>query len=141
MRAPYWSADRVEQRTQALGDGMALLTALLGGQQVHLDVGLVGLAAHVVVAHQAVEVIGAGGAGVALVVEHIRLPRQLAAQRLGHAQRLFKRRAVGHVHDDLQFALVVEGQHLYAHPSQWNQRHGDQQKHGHADEKQQAVPR
>ena len=53
-------ADRVEQRTKPLGDGMALHAALLGRQQVHLNIGLIRLAAHVVVAHQSVEVIGPG---------------------------------------------------------------------------------
>ena len=51
-------ADGVQQRTQSLGDLMALHAAFLGGPQVDLDVGLVGQAAHVVVAHQPVEVVG-----------------------------------------------------------------------------------
>ena len=69
-------ADRIEQRTKPLCNRMALHTALLCRQQVHLDVGLIRLTAHVVVAHQSVEVIGTGGSGVRLVVQHIRLPRQ-----------------------------------------------------------------
>ena len=51
-------ADGVEQRAEPLGNRVALHAALLGGQQIHLNVGLVRLAAHVVVAHQPVEVIG-----------------------------------------------------------------------------------
>ena len=33
-------------------------------------------------------------------------------QRGGHARGFFERGSVGHVHDHLKFALVVEGQHL-----------------------------
>ncbi len=57
-------ADRIQQRAKPLGNGMALHAALLGRQQVHLNVGLIRLAAHVVVAHQSVEVIGAGCSGI-----------------------------------------------------------------------------
>ena len=127
MRAPYCVADRVQQRTKPFCDRMALHAALLCRQQVHLDVGLIRLAAHVVVAHQPVEVIGAGRSGISLVVQHVRLPRKFFAQRLGDARRLLQRRAVGHIDDDLQLALVVERQHLYAHQSQRHQRHRDQQ--------------
>ena len=44
-------ADRIHQWTKPLCDRMALHTALLCRQEVDLDIGLVGLAAHVVVAH------------------------------------------------------------------------------------------
>ena len=110
---PIRVADRVEQRTKPLGNGMALHAALLGRQQVHLDVGLIRLAAHVVVAHQSVEVIRPGCSGVRLVVQHVRLPSEFISQRLGHARRLLKGSAVGHVDDHLEFALVIERQHLY----------------------------
>ena len=85
-------ADRIEQRSEPLCDGMALRAALLCRQQVHLNVGLIRLAAHVVVAHQPVEVIGTGGSGVGLVVQHLRLPRKLFAQCL-RPRALFVRAA------------------------------------------------
>jgi hypothetical protein len=69
-------ADDIEQRTKPLGNGMALHAALLGRQQVHLNVGLVRLAAHVVVAHEPIEVIGTGSSCVGLIVEHVRLLRK-----------------------------------------------------------------
>ncbi len=132
-------SDRVEQRTKPLGNGMALHVALLCREQVHLDVGLIRLVAHVVVAHQPVEVIRAGCPSVSLVVQHVRLPRQLFAQCLGHARRLFQRCAIGHIDDHLQFALVVERQHLDANQSEGHQRHRDQKQHHHSNEKQDAI--
>jgi hypothetical protein len=65
---------------------MTLLAALLGGQQVHLDIGLIRLAAHVVVAHQTIEVIGAGGSGISLVVQYIRLARKFFAKCLSDSR-------------------------------------------------------
>ena len=115
---------------------MALDAAFLGRQQVHLDVRLVRLAAHVVVAHQPVEVIGPGGSRVSLIVQYVRLPRKLIAERLGDARRLLQRRAVGHIDDNLQFALVVEWQHLDAHQSKGHQRHGNHEQDGHSNEEQ-----
>ena len=43
---------------------------------------------------------------------------------------LFERAAFGHVEDDLEFALVVERQHLDLHPADAHQRHrAEQQRH------------
>ena len=122
---------------------MAWLCSLrcFAGRQVHLDVGLIRLAAHVVVAHQPVEVIGAGGSGISLVVQDIRLPRKFITQRLSDSRCLFERRAVRHIDDDLQFALVVERQHLHAHQSQRHERDRDQQQHRHSDEEQETIAR
>ena len=80
---------------------MALHAPLLCGQQVHLDVGLIRLAAHIVVTPQTVEVIWAGGPGIRLVVQYIRLARKLIAKRLCNARCLFKRRAVRHIDNHL----------------------------------------
>ena len=52
-------------------------------QQVDLDVGLVRHAAHVVVAHQTVEVVWTGGSGVELVVQNIGLLRKFTVQAPG----------------------------------------------------------
>ena len=46
------------------------------------------------------------------------------ARGLGGA---FERAAFGHVEDDLEFALVVERQHLHLHPADAHERHRAQQ--------------
>src|SRR5205823_2454421 len=82
-RWPWWNladlnprairvADRIQQRPEPLCDRVALHAALLSRLQIDLNVGLIRLAAHVVVAHQPIEVIWTGGSGVCLVVQHIR---------------------------------------------------------------------
>ena len=116
-------ADRVHKWAKPLCNRVALHAALICRQEVDLDIGLVGLAAHVVVAHQSVEVIGTGGAGVGLVVQDIGLSRKLVAEGLGDPGRLLQRSSVRHIDDDLQLALVVERQHLHAHQSRGHQRH------------------
>ncbi len=120
---------------------MALHAALLGRQQIDLNVGLIRLAAHVVVAHQTVEVIRARRSRVSLVVQHIRLPREFFTKRLGHSRRLLQGCAVGHVDNHLQLALVVERQHLHSHQSQGRQCHRDQKQNCHSNEEQDAIAR
>ena len=66
-------------------------------QKVYLNVGLIGLPAQEIMAHQPVEVVGAGGAGIDLVIRDLGLLAQIAAERLRHAGRLLQRRSVGHV--------------------------------------------
>src|ERR1019366_9969974 len=127
------------QRTKSLCDRMALHAALFCWQEVDLDIGLVGLAAHVVVAHQSVEVIGAGRTSVGLVVQDIRLPCKFVTEGLGHTSRLLERRSVRHIDDDLQLALVVERQHLHAHQSGGHQCYRDQEQHCDSDEEEEAV--
>src|ERR1017187_8881681 len=90
-------ANRVQQRTKPFCDRVALHTALLGRQQVDLDVGLIRLTAHVVVPHQPVEVIRTGRSGVNLVVQHIGLPCKFFSQCLGDPRCLFEGCAIGHV--------------------------------------------
>ena len=46
----------------------------------------------------------------------------------GDLRRAFQRAVLGHVEDDLQLALVVEGQHLHDHvPSRRNEGHGSEE--------------
>ena len=74
--------DLLQRRAQALGDRVALLVAVLLVDQVDLQVTLLGIGAQVVLAHQAVEGDRAGGAGVALQVQHLGLLGQEGRQVL-----------------------------------------------------------
>ena len=91
--------------------------------------------------HQSVEVVRAGRAGVDLVIRDFGLLAQITAERLRDARRLLQRSSVRHVNDDLEFALVVEGQHLYPHPLQGNERNRRQQQHHHAAKEHPAATR
>ncbi len=53
-------------------DVMTLRFAVVPRKQVDLDVGLVRLPSHEVMPHQTIEVVGSGGAGVNLVIQHFR---------------------------------------------------------------------
>ena len=113
-----------DARADALGDVMALGFALALGNEVDLQVGDVGAAAHEVVAHQAVEVEGGGDAGVNLVIRHLRLDAHGGGDFAGGLGGAFQRAAFGHVEDDLELALVVERQHLHLHPAEADRCHG-----------------
>ena len=127
-------ADRDQPRPQPLGDVVALRAALMAVQQVHLDVRLVRAAPQEIMPHQSVEVVWPRRARVNLVVHHFRLLAQVLPQLLRHARGLLQRRAVGHVDDHLELALVVEGQHLHLHQLERHQRTREQQQHHHAAE-------
>ena len=122
MRAPNGAADLVQFRPQPLRDCRGFALCARDGKQIYLDVRLVGLPAQEVMPHQPVEVVRPRGAGVDLVVHDFRLLAEITSQGLRDVRGLFQRRSVGHVDDDLELALVVEGQHLYAHPLQRNER-------------------
>ena len=107
--------DPVNARAHALGDVVALGLAVALGREVDLDVGHVRAAAHEVVAHQTVEVVGRGGPDVHLVVGHLRHGADVVADLARDGGGLLQRRALGHVDDDLELALVVERQHLDHH--------------------------
>ena len=85
--------------------------------------------------HQAVEIVRRGGAHVGLQIDHLRLVERGAGQRIGGARGLFERGSVGHVHDHLELALVVERQHLDFDELEVDQRDGaEQQEHDAAQE-------
>ena len=119
--------DRRDARTDALGDVVALSFALALGHQVDLQVGDMGAAPHEVVAHQAVEVEGGGHARVDLVIGYLRLDAHRGGNLASGLGRALQRAAFRHVEDDLEFALVVERQHLHLHPAQTHRRHGSEQ--------------
>ena len=124
----------LDARAKAIGDGQQALAHLLGdlvalqfaivlAEQVHLDIGDVRSAAQIVMAHQAVEVERRGRAHVGLEIDHFRLVQRRRGERAGDARGFFERGAVGHVHDHLKLALVVEGQHLDLDELEVEQRH------------------
>ena len=90
-------------------------------------------------ADQSVEIVGARGSGVDLVIRDLGLLAQIQAQSLGHARRLFERSSIGHVNHHLELALVVEGQHFHPHPLQRDEPCRDQQQHHHAAQKHPAA--
>ena len=134
------SGDLVQFRPQPSRDVVALRVAIVEGEQVDLDVGLIGSAPQEIVPHEAIEIVRAGRAGINLIVDDLRLPAQITSQRLRHARRLLERRAVGHVDDHLELALIVEGQHLDLHPFQRDERDRRKQQHNHAAKKRPPPP-
>ena len=110
-----------------LGDGVALRFAFSLVDEVDLDVGDVRAPAQKVVTDQAVEVVGSRGPHVRLVVRHLRLRANGVGEGLRHAVGLLEGRAFGHVYDNLELALVVEGEHLDAHPLHRDERHRAEQ--------------
>ncbi len=66
------AGDLLQGGAQRPGDGVALAVAIVLVHQIDLDVPQVGPLAQVVLAHQAVEVDGCGGAGIGLVVGDLR---------------------------------------------------------------------
>ena len=104
--------DGQEAKAHLLGDLVALQFAVVLAEQVYLNIGDVRAAAQIIVAHQAVEVIRGCGAHVSLQVDHFGLLQRGGGERAGYARGFGERGSVGHVHDDLKLALVVERQHL-----------------------------
>ena len=123
----------------ALGDVVALELALRLSDEVHLDIGDIGPAPQEVVAHQAVEVVGRGDAGVGLEIHDLGLLLDDGGQFAGDAGRLFERRSLGHVDDDLELALVVERQHLHLDEADADESHRAEEQHG--DQRQKSVAR
>lgn len=82
-------------------------------------------------AHQAIEVDGGGGAGVDLVILHLRHLGKLSPDRQQGALGLLQGRPLRHIEHQLELRLVVKGEHLEHHPR--HHRHGgggpDQQQH------------
>ena len=92
-----------------LGDRVTLVRALLLRHEVHLDVGDVGAAAQVIVAHEAVEIERRRRTGVNLPVAHLGVLAERGGHLLRDARRLLQRRALRSVDDHLELRLVVEG--------------------------------
>ena len=106
--------------------------------QVHLQVGEVRCAAQEVVPHQAVEVVRRRRAGVALHVDDARDRFSTSARASRRPRGLLERRALGHVDDHLELALVVERQHLDRDDAERHERHRASSRTRHAGEKEAA---
>jgi len=120
---------RLEPRTEAPGDRMALIAPGVLVHEHHLEVRQVRVAPEEVVAHQAVERIRRRGAGVALDARHRGIVQRLVRERRRNPGRRLQRRVLRHVDDDLQLVLVVEWQHLHRDQPQRHQRHGADEQH------------
>ena len=124
-----FGGDGGDARADTFGNVVALGFALAPGHEVDLQIRDMGAAAHEVMAHQAVEVERGGDAGVNLVIGHLRLDADGGGNFAGGLGGAFEGAAFGHVEDDLELALVVEGQHLHLDPAEADGGHrGEQQK-------------
>jgi len=130
--------DGHEVGADLLGDVVALEIAVALGQKVDLDVGHVGALAQEVVPHQAVEVVRRRRAGVRLQVHHLGVFQHLLGQAAGDHRGGLQGGPLGHVHDDLELALVVEGKHLDLDELDEDQSHRAEKEHDH--HQQEAVP-
>ena len=92
-------------------------------------------------AHEPVEVERRGGPDIGLVIGDLRDLLQAARRaRRVTAAVFFEARPFGHVHDDLEFALVVEGEHLDDHQPEVDEAHRHEQQHGDQPEEHPLVP-
>ncbi|MDI3493283.1 MAG: hypothetical protein PWP17_1166 [Desulfomicrobiaceae bacterium] len=121
-------------------DGVALFVAHAARGEVDLDFRLMAPFAAIVVTHQPIEGEGRGGTHVELDVRHRRVRQHCPGDGLGCGHGLFQGRAFGHVDDELQFALVVEGEHLHQHQAQRKHGHGQEEERRHGAEKDGPIP-
>ena len=70
----------VQFRTQPSCNLVALRFAIVPRQQIYLDVSLIGLTAQEVMAHQTVEVVRTGGAGIDLIIGDLGLLAQILSR-------------------------------------------------------------
>ena len=112
-------------------------------REVDLKVGEVRAAAEKVVTHQAVEVVRRRQADVTLHVDDAHVLQDFMGQLRGDTSRVLERRPLGHVHDHLELALVVERQHLDGDELERHERRRRQEQKGDTGQKGQphtAVP-
>ena len=135
-------AERPRDRQQPIADTARHVVALLGslplGHQVHLQVRKVRGPAEKVVTHQSVEVVWRGCPDVLLDIHHGLILQRGRAQGRRDARRRFERGALRHVDHHLEFALVVEREHLDGDQPKGHEGHRDQQQHRHAHQKEHA---
>ena len=124
-----------QTRTHPLGNVVALLLAFMAREQIDLKVGNRRPRAQKVVPHQAVEIERRRRARVNLHVAHFRLRQQRVRHLPRHRRGLLQRAVIRHVEDDLELALVVEGQHFHLHETKRNQREGPEQQNNDARQK------
>ncbi|MNF49784.1 hypothetical protein D3C84_310670 [compost metagenome] len=129
--APHRAGDGLQRRPDRLGNLVAAAIPFMLVHQIDLNIPHVGAAADEVVAHQPVEVDGGRTAGIDLVILHLLHLGKLPPNRQQGALGLLQGRPLRHVEHQLEFRLVVKGEHLEHHPL--HHRHGgsrpDQQQH------------
>ncbi len=125
---------------QAQGDGVALHIARAFVRQVDANVGDVRPLAQVIVAHQTVEIHGAGGADVGLKVGHLGDGGEIVLQRSHRRVGTLQGRPFGEIEHQLELVLVVEGEHLHRHQIEGRHRHGAEKQHQHAPHQQPGPP-
>lgn len=91
---------------------MALPIALRLIDQGHVQVADIGARAQIILPDEPVEGDWRAGADIALVAFDLGYARQCARHVAERFVSALERRALGHVEDDLELGLVVEGQHL-----------------------------
>ena len=123
-------ADRFDRIAHRYGDLVALARALVLIDEVDLNVSRLRRSAQIVLANEAVEIDRTGGAGIGLVIHDFRHLGDLGADLAQHARGVLEWGADRHVEDDLEFTLVVEGQHFEDNELDAGQadRAGDKQK-------------
>ena len=102
---------------------MALLDAVLLGDEIDPDVGEVRPTAEVVMPHQAIEVHGARHTDVTGVIGHFRDGGQKSLEFTHDGARPLERRALVHVQHQQHLVLVVEREHLEWHRASRGQTH------------------
>ncbi len=100
--------------------------------QIHLKIAVFRCRAQIVLAHQPIEIDRAGRTGIGLVVNNFRNLDDFLPDFTKHPRGVLQRRSHRHIKNNLEFALVVERQHLQhdeLEPGQRN-RAENQQEHG-----------
>ena len=103
---------RFQCRSGGYGQFMRGAITVALGCQLHLNIGLPREIAQVGVAHKAVEIERAGGAGIALQGHDFGHLQQFVGQAGDHIGSDGQGGALGHVHHHVEFRLVVVGQHF-----------------------------
>ncbi len=99
--------------TNPLGDLMTLSGSLVLRDQIDLNVRLVGLFTKIVMPDESTEVEGGGRSDIGLIVPDFGHRLHIASQRLCDPCGLFERCPLRHINDELNLALIVEGEHLH----------------------------
>ena len=126
-------------RAYAFGDVMALRFPVVLGDKIDLQVGHVRSAPHEIVADESVEIKGRRRSRVDLVVRDLRLLAHSGCDFACGLRGAFERTAFRHVQDDLEFAFVVEGQHLHLHPADGHRAHRREEKSANGSEEDSAC--
>jgi hypothetical protein len=127
-----FAADGREGRLHRHGDLVAVARPVVLVDEIDLQVSQLGALAQVVLPDQSVEIDGCRGAGVSLVVAHLGQLAHHLCELVEHLRRGLDGRAFGHIHDDLELRLVVEGQHFHHHQLRDHQQH---RQHDRADDR------